>query len=90
VLYWHFSDWKVPFFTLNDYGFVKQYFWNSDYFLDIEVDPASPYFPNVQDGQTKWTPALKKLQSEGFVGLYKSKRFDDIGLTAKIYKRRGG
>lgn len=85
VIYWHFHDWKANVLTVNDLGFNPQYFWISDYFLDIQPSEDSPYYLDWLD--KRWNEVSKVLLRDGLIRLTAKKEFADLGLTANIYKR---
>lgn len=87
-LYWTFSDRKANVFTVNDYPAVGKYFWFSEYYIELEIKKDSPYIAEVKDGGKSWSDAALPLKQRGWMKLYASKDFDDIGVVAKIYKMK--
>ena len=85
VFYWHFHSWGARVFTANDFPYVKRYFWASDYFLDLQPAPDSPYYTNWLE--KRWNKFAPLLLRDGYIKLVKAKEFSDLGLTANIYKR---
>jgi hypothetical protein len=85
VIYWHFHGWGAPVLSVNDMEMNQRYFWNSDYFLDLQVSENSPYF--IELLEKRWDQIGKLLSREGIIRLVAKKEFTDLGLTAKIYKR---
>ncbi len=86
VIYWHFHDWGAYVMSLNDLAANPQYFWLSDYFLDIEPSEDSPYYPDRIE--KRWDDIGRMLLREGAIKLAAKKEFADLGLTARIYKRQ--
>ena len=85
VVYWHFSGWMAPVFTVNDFPVVQRYFWRADYFLDLQAAPDSPYYADWLE--RRWDKVGPMLLKGGYITLAASKEFTDLGLTANIYKR---
>jgi len=85
VIYWHFHDWKAPVLSVNDLGYNPQYFWTTDYFLDVQATEPSPY--SSDQYEKRWNDVSKVLLKEKLIILTAKKEFADLGLTAKIYKR---
>lgn len=85
VIYWHFHDWGAPVLSINDLAFNKQLFLSADYFLALDIAPGSPYDLDVCD--RNWPAAEKALLKGGYIKLFASQEFADLGLTAKIFKR---
>ena len=85
VIYWHFYDWGAPVLSANDLAFNSRYFWAADYFLDLEVSTGSPYYEGPSEN--RWAVIEKALLKDGYIKLVASKEFDDLGVTAEIYKR---
>lgn len=86
VIYWHFHDWGAYVMSVNDLGVNPQYFWLSDYFLDLEPSVDSPYYPDWLE--RRWSDVGRVLLREGAIKLAAKKEFTDLGLTARIYKRQ--
>jgi 4-amino-4-deoxy-L-arabinose transferase-like glycosyltransferase len=87
VIYWNFRNWGANVFTVNDLGLIGRYFWISDYFIDLDISPDSPYYPDVYE--KRWKDICPVLLRGGYIKLAAKKEFSDLGLTAKIYKREG-
>ncbi len=87
VIYWNFRDWGANVFTVNDMGLIGRYFWISDYFIDLDISPDSPYYPDVYE--KRWKDICPVLLRGGYIRLAAKKEFSDLGFTAKIYKREG-
>ncbi|MBI5399102.1 glycosyltransferase family 39 protein [Candidatus Saganbacteria bacterium] len=89
VIYWHFQGqgWLAPVFSINDLPLVKNNFWQSDYFLDIEVDSQSPYARAGDWLERRWLEIGPAMLKGKYIKLAAAKEFPDLGLTAKIYKR---
>ena len=85
VIYWHFHDWQASVFSNNDAPLVGKYFWQADYFLDLQAAPDSPYYPEWLE--KKWNEIGPKLLQGGYIKLAAAKEFKDLGLTANIYQR---
>lgn len=84
VIYWHFHDWGAYVMSVNDLGVNPQYFWLSDYFLDIEPSEDSPYYTDWLE--KRWNDVSRMLLRDGAIKLASKKEFADLGLTARIYK----
>ena len=89
VIYWHFQSqgWQAPVFSVNDLPVVDKLFWQADYFLDIEVDPQSPYARTGDWLERRWLEIGPAMLKAKYVRLVAAKDFSDVGLTAKIYQR---
>jgi hypothetical protein len=87
VIYWHFHGWEAPVYSVNDWPIVNRYFWSSDYFLDLQVSPGSPYSASADWLEKRWNEIGPVLLKGGYIRLVASKEFADLGLTANIYKR---
>jgi hypothetical protein len=87
VIYWTFRDWGANVFTVNDLGLIGRYFWISDYFIDLDISPDSPYYPDMYE--KRWKDICPVLLRGGYIKLAAKKEFADLGVTAKIYKREG-
>jgi hypothetical protein len=89
VIYWHFQGqgWQAPVYSVNDLPIVDKYFWLSDYFLDVEVDTQSPYARTGDWLERRWLEIGPAMLKGKYIKLIATKKFLDLGLTAKIYKR---
>ncbi len=84
--YWAFADWKAPVYTMNDYPYIRQYFWFSEYFIEFTLKNTSPY---IGEGSLKsWDEASKPFKQRGWLKLYASKEIADLGITVNIYKMK--
>jgi len=56
--------------------------------LTLLIDETSPYYEQiVDDSLIRWNSHLKQQENAGEIELTAYERFDDIGVTAKIYKQ---
>uniref|UniRef100_A0A7V3J9G4 Glycosyltransferase RgtA/B/C/D-like domain-containing protein n=1 Tax=candidate division CPR3 bacterium TaxID=2268181 RepID=A0A7V3J9G4_UNCC3 len=85
VIYWHFHDWQAPVLTVNDLGFNPKYFWNAEYFFDLQPSLESPYYGDWLE--KRWNEFAPILLKGNYIKLVTAKEFPDLGLIAKIYKR---
>ena len=59
----------------------------ASYYITIELDPESVYQKDVlDDSLLRWNDWLRVKEMNEEITLYSSRRFNSIGLTAKIYK----
>jgi len=64
---------------------------SGEYFLTLELDEDSFYRAEVLDDSLyRWNAWLRQKAMAGGVQPYSSKRFESIGLTARIYKKTPG
>jgi len=87
VVEFHFQDWQAPVITDVLMGRVELLGENK-YLLTIELDEGSWYQADVVDESLmSWNAWLQQKEMNGEVRLYSSRRFESIGLTAKIYTK---
>jgi hypothetical protein len=88
AFYFYFHDWRAPFFTRFQAGTPQ--FFQSPYYLTIELEKDSPYSGNVlEDSVETWNKFLKENVKQKKLEVFSQKRFDNIGVIAKIYKVEG-
>jgi hypothetical protein len=69
----------------------EELFLQGEYFLTIELDEDSFYQHEILDDSLfRWKGWLRQKAMAGEVQPYSSKRFESIGLTAKIYRKTPG
>jgi 4-amino-4-deoxy-L-arabinose transferase-like glycosyltransferase len=57
------------------------------YFVTLYLDKASPYQSDIQDDSPyRWNSWLRDKEMKGEVRLYSTRRFESIGVTAKIFQ----
>jgi hypothetical protein len=83
----HFWDWNAP--VLAD-PLVEQdeMFKGGRYFLSLEIDRASSYETEILDDSIhRWNAFLWEKMKAGEVREFSSRRFNSLGLTAKIHEK---
>lgn len=84
----HFWDWGAPVMADPIAG-EDEMFRDGRYFLAAEVDPASPYQAEILDDSLyRWNAFLEEKLRAGEIREYSFRRFESLGLTAKIYEKR--
>lgn len=87
VVEFHFKDWQAPVLT----DMQRDPFSESEmkgYFLSVELDEQSRYQADVVDDSLyRWNAWLQDKLMNGDVRLFSSRRFEQAGITAKIYSR---
>ncbi len=80
--------WNAPLLTDPAIG-NDELFRNAKYFLTVSLDPNSPYRSEVLDDSVySWNLFLSDKQRLGELREFSARRFEQIGLTAKIYEKR--
>jgi hypothetical protein len=86
VVQFHFRNWEGHFLTesfLRE-GDIRG---GDVYYLTLKLDNESPYKKDVMDDTLyRWNAWLQHAEMEGRVQLLSSRRFEDIGVTAQIYR----
>jgi 4-amino-4-deoxy-L-arabinose transferase-like glycosyltransferase len=87
VIKFHFSDnWDGEILTeenLND----QIMFGRDAYLLTLNLDENSPYNNDMQDDSLyRWNTLLEEKERENQLRLYSYQRFEDIGVTARIFR----
>ncbi len=60
---------------------------NGNYLLTIELDPDSKYHQDlIDDSLFSWNITLRDKLMRGQIKLYSTRRFDDVGVTARIFE----
>jgi len=87
LVLFHFRDWQAP--VMAGEGVPdSEVFRKSDYQLTLELDQYGYYSHEVLDDTIfRWNTWLKEKEVKGEARLASLRRFDRIGLTAKIYHR---
>jgi hypothetical protein len=86
VVQFHFYDWPAP--VLADTALSDAELTNGEkYYLTIELDENSPCQQTeiIDDSVYRWNDWLKTLEMSGQARLAATKRFERLGLTAKVY-----
>ena len=82
----HFRDWQAEIMAdvfLSEEEMARA----ADYLVTLDLDENSKYRFEVQDDSLfRWSAWLKDREMRGDVRLYSSRRFGQIGVTAKIYE----
>jgi 4-amino-4-deoxy-L-arabinose transferase-like glycosyltransferase len=86
--YFYFADWGAPIFTMNDYNMQGRYFWFSEYYFAIDIASDSPYKAEIAENPEHWVTASAPFIQRGWLSLYATKDFPDIGIKAKVYKMK--
>ena len=86
----HFRDWQAP--VLADEELKEDELFGENgaerYYLSMDLDWESPYQKDVVDDSLfRWNSWLKQREMDGEIRFYSSRRFGEIGVTAKIYKK---
>jgi hypothetical protein len=64
-------------------------FRNGKYFLTVTLDPGSPYQPEVLDDSIYlWNVFLADELRQGGVREFSARRFEKLGLTARVYEKQ--
>jgi Dolichyl-phosphate-mannose-protein mannosyltransferase len=88
VISFHFWDWNAPVMTDPALG-EDSMFRAARSFLSVELDENSPYRPELLDDSSfLWNSFLADKLRQGRLRLSSARRFDRIGLTAKIYEKQ--
>lgn len=83
----HFWDWSAPVLVDSIIG-PDEMFRGAQYLLAVELDSSSPYQAEVLDDSVhRWNAFLSDKLRLGEVREYSLRRFEKIGLTAKIYEK---
>ncbi|MFC1568239.1 glycosyltransferase family 39 protein [Candidatus Margulisiibacteriota bacterium] len=86
VIKFHFWDCDCNILT-EDYQREGDVTGKNVYFLTLDLDKDSPYQKDVQDDSPyRWNAWLRDKEMKGEVRLYSTKRFESIGVTAKIFR----
>lgn len=87
VVNFHFRDWQGP--VLVDAQLSEEELFNQgEYFLTMDVDWESSYREDIlDDSLNRWNAWLQQKEINGEIRFYSSRRFEGIGVTAKIYKK---
>jgi hypothetical protein len=85
--YWQFSDRDEGIRSAFNYAMGDPSFWSSEYFLELVIDDSSPYRSQIADNSlSKWLELSRPIKQKGLLKLYSKKEFQDLGITAKIYR----
>jgi 4-amino-4-deoxy-L-arabinose transferase-like glycosyltransferase len=85
--YWQFFDNGGPVRTDLNYALRDRAFWTSVYFLELDIDDSSPYYSQILGHSvSRWSDISRPFKQKGWLRLYSKKEFNDLGITAKIYK----
>ncbi len=69
----------------------EEFYRSGEYFLTLELDGDSFYRTDVLDDSLyRWNAWLRQKAMAGGVQPYSGKRFESIGLTARIYRKTPG
>jgi 4-amino-4-deoxy-L-arabinose transferase-like glycosyltransferase len=83
----HFWDWNAPVLSDPIMG-EEEMFRNGQYLLTVEPDPSSNYQSEVlDDSLSRWNVFLAGKLRLGQAKEFSSRRFEGLGLTAKIYEK---
>lgn len=83
----HFRDRKAPLLA-DPYMTERELFDEAEYFPTLELDRETFYRKEVLDDSLfRWNTWLRGKWMNGEVELYSSKRFESIGVAAKIYRK---
>ncbi len=83
VVQFHFRDWGGEVLTEAAEG--------GRYFMTVDLDGTSPYQKEILDDSLyRWNRWLREKEMRSELRLYSSKRFEEIGITARIYKKTSG
>lgn len=81
----YFRDWPGGVMTENKPEELGQ----NDYYITVELDQNSVYFKEViDDSLYSWNDWLRENELTGKIKPFAQGRFDQIGLTAKVYSTR--
>ncbi len=59
----------------------------NNYLLTIELDPDSKYHEDlIDDSLFRWNMTLRDKLMQGQIKLYSTRRFDDVGVTARVFE----
>lgn len=84
----YFWNWKAPVVADSIIG-EDEMFRTGQYFLAVEIDPGSPYQTEILDDSIyRWNAFLAEKLALGEVREYSLRRFERLGLTAKVYEKR--
>ena len=84
----YFWDWPAPVMSDPALG-EESMFRAARCFLSVELDENSPYRPELLDDSAfLWNSFLADKLRQGQLRLFSARRFDRIGLTAKIYEKQ--
>ncbi|MGB9613322.1 MAG: ArnT family glycosyltransferase, partial [Candidatus Margulisiibacteriota bacterium] len=87
VFSFHFWDWNAPILT-NLVVAENEMLRQAKYFFAVELDPKSPYQAEVlDDSLIRWNNLLREWLQLGRIREYSERRFESLGLTAKIYEK---
>ena len=87
VISFHFWAWNAPVMSDPALG-ADSMFRAARCFLSVELDENSPYLPELLDDSAfLWNSFLADKLRQGQLRLASARRFDRIGLTAKIYEK---
>jgi len=90
VVKFHFRDWQGEVLAETDLAEEELFSDGSGqrYFVSLNMDWKSPYTNDVlDDSLSRWNAWLTEKEMMGHIRLYSTKRFDDIGVTARIYQQ---
>ena len=87
VIIFHFWDWNAPVLADPIVG-EDGMFRSARYFLTVEIDPNSPYQTEVLDDSIfRWNMYLQEKLRAGEIRENSQRRFEGLGVTAKIYEK---
>ncbi len=84
----YFWNWKAKIAVDTIIG-EEDLFRAGKYFLSLEIDPGSRYQAEILDDSLyRWNAFLAEKVTRGEAREYSFRRFENLGLTAKIYEKR--